>query len=47
MTMESMEIKKTLTTVLIHVILIIVSFTMLVPFAWMVLTAFNSVTEAT
>lgn len=35
------------TNVLIHVILILVSITMLVPFLWMVLTAFKSVTEAT
>lgn len=45
--MDSMETKKKLTTILIHVILIIVSITMLVPFIWMILTAFKSVTEAT
>ena len=39
--------KKKLTTVVIHVILILVSITMLVPFIWMILTAFKSVTEAT
>ena len=33
--------------VLIHVILIIVSITMLVPFLWMFLTAFKTMTEAT
>ena len=41
------ETKKKLTTILIHVILIIVSITMLVPFIWMILTAFKTVTEAT
>ena len=45
--MESMETKQKLTRVLIHVILILVSITMLVPFAWMILTAFKTVTEAT
>ena len=45
--MGSMETKKKLTTVLIHAILILVSVTMLVPFIWMILTAFKSVTEAT
>ena len=33
--------------VLIHVILILVSITMLVPFIWMILTAFKTMTEAT
>ena len=33
--------------VLIHVILILVSLTMLVPFLWMILTAFKTMTEAT
>lgn len=45
--MDNMETKKKLTTILIHVILIIVSITMLVPFIWMILTAFKTVTEAT
>ena len=45
--MDSMETKQKLTRVLIHVILILVSITMLVPFAWMILTAFKTVTEAT
>lgn len=45
--MDSMEKKEKLMRVLIHVILIIFSITMLVPFLWMVLTAFKSVTEAT
>ena len=43
--MDSMETKKKLTTILIHVILIIVSITMLVPFIWMILTAFHHFPE--
>lgn len=43
----SMKAKENFTKVLIHVILIIVSITMLVPFIWMILTAFKTVTEAT
>ena len=39
--------KENFTKVLIHVILILVSITMLVPFIWMILTAFKTVTEAT
>ncbi|MDO5136384.1 MAG: carbohydrate ABC transporter permease [Eubacteriales bacterium] len=42
-----MDAKKRMMSVLIHGILILVSITMLVPFAWMVLTAFKTVTEAT
>lgn len=42
-----MEKRRKLVNVLVHVILILVSITMLVPFLWMVLTAFKSVTEAT
>lgn len=45
--MDSMEKRRKLVNVLVHVILILVSITMLVPFLWMVLTAFKSVTEAT
>lgn len=45
--MESMEKKRKFTIVFIHIILILVSITMLVPFVWMFLTAFKSVTEAT
>lgn len=45
--MDGMETRRKLVNVLIHAILIIVSITMLVPFLWMVLTAFKSVTEAT
>lgn len=33
--------------IIIHVILIFISITMLIPFIWMILTAFKSVTEAT
>lgn len=42
-----METKAKLNSVLIHVILILVSVTMLIPFAWMILTAFKTMTEAT
>ncbi|NCB93794.1 MAG: carbohydrate ABC transporter permease [Clostridia bacterium] len=44
---KSMERNQKITRFVIHAILIAVSFTMLVPFAWMILTAFKSVTEAT
>lgn len=44
---SSMERNRKIISVVIHVILILVSLTMLIPFAWMVLTAFKSVTEAT
>lgn len=42
-----MQIKRNVTTLLIHMVLIVFSITMLVPFVWMLLTAFKSVTEAT
>lgn len=42
-----MKSKKVATNILIHLFLIVVSVTMLVPFAWMILTAFKTVTEAT
>ncbi|MEE1031539.1 MAG: carbohydrate ABC transporter permease [Ruminococcus sp.] len=42
-----MEMKQKAMNVFIHVVLIIMSFVMLVPFAWMVLTAFKTVTEST
>lgn len=45
--MDSMERKQKIIKILIHVILILVSITMLIPFLWMVLTSFKSVTEAT
>ncbi|MCI7099356.1 MAG: carbohydrate ABC transporter permease [Lachnospiraceae bacterium] len=44
--MESYETKKRLTTILIYVILFIVSFIMIVPFAWMILTALKTNQEA-
>ena len=43
----NMKAKENFTKVLIHVILILVSITMRVPFIWMILTAFKTVTEAT
>jgi len=39
-------VKKKKTNVIIHIVLIVMSTTMLVPFAWMVLTAFKTNTEA-
>lgn len=42
-----MERKEQSMALLIHVILILISITMLVPFLWMALTAFKSMTEAT
>lgn len=42
-----MESKKILFKVLLHFILIVFSITMLVPFLWMILTSFKSVTEST
>lgn len=45
--MNSMETKQKAVNMLIHLILILVSITMLIPFLWMILTAFKSVTEAT
>ena len=42
-----MEARRKFTTVIIHVILVIFSIIMMVPFLWMILTSFKSVTEAT
>ncbi len=42
-----MEKKKLFNKLLIQIILILVSITMLVPFVWMALTAFKTVTEST
>jgi len=42
-----MRAKRQFEKILIHVILIVFSIVMLVPFIWMTLTAFKSVTEAT
>lgn len=45
--MDSMLLKRRVVSTIIHLVLILVSITMLVPFIWMILTAFKSVTEAT
>ena len=45
--MESYALKKRVTQGVIHAILIVASITMLVPFLWMVLTAFKTVSEST
>jgi ABC-type sugar transport system, permease component len=42
-----MKSKETLSKMIIHVILIMLSVTMLVPFIWMILTAFKTVSEST
>ena len=42
-----MEAKQKATTALIHIILILISITMLVPFIWMILTAFKTLSEST
>lgn len=42
-----MRIRQKMVKILIHVVLILLSITMLVPFLWMILTAFKSVSEAT
>lgn len=42
-----MEGKSRFTNILIHVVLILASITMLVPFVWMILTAFKTVSEST
>ncbi len=42
-----MEAKQKATTALIHIILILISITMLVPFLWMILTAFKTLSEST
>ncbi len=47
MDFQSMKRKEQFVSIGIHIILILVSITMLVPFAWMVLTAFKTVTEST
>lgn len=45
--MDSMEKRRRFFQILIHIIMILVSITMLVPFIWMALTAFKTTTEAT
>src|SRR5699024_11614319 len=42
-----MEARRKLISVIIHIVLVLMSITMLVPFLWMILTAFKSVSEAT
>lgn len=44
---ESMKAKQRLTSIIIHAVLIFFSIIFLVPFLWMILTAFKSPTEAT
>ncbi len=45
--MESVRMKDKITRVVIHVILIIMAIIMIVPFLWMILTAFKTVAEST
>lgn len=42
-----MGVKRSFVSIFIHIILIIFSITMLVPFIWMILTAFKTVSEST
>ena len=44
---SSIERNERINSVIIQVFLILISITMLVPFVWMVLTSFKTVTEAT
>ncbi len=44
---DSMKTKQRITSVVIHAILIFFSFVMILPFAWMILTAFKTVSEST
>ncbi len=43
----SIETKEKVTTVTVHTILILMTIVMLVPFVWMILTSFKTVTETT
>ena len=45
--MDSLERNRKISSFIIHLSLVLISITMLVPFLWMVLTAFKSITEAT
>lgn len=45
--MESLERNRKISSFIIHLCLVLISITMLIPFLWMVLTAFKSITEAT
>ncbi len=47
MNTKNMKTNAMLKTTIIHIFLIICAFTMLVPFVWMILTAFKTTTEAT
>lgn len=47
MNFKSMKRREQIANISIHVILVLVSITMLVPFIWMILTAFKTVTEST
>ncbi|MDP8034451.1 carbohydrate ABC transporter permease [Pasteurella atlantica] len=47
MNIKSQKRKKTLTSILIHLFLIVFAIIMLTPFVWMILTAFKTNTEAT
>ena len=44
---RGVQFKRRMQRLLIHLILIIFSIIMIVPFVWMTLTAFKTVTEAT
>ena len=45
--MDSLERNRKISSFVVHLALVLISITMLVPFFWMVLTAFKSITEAT
>ena len=45
--MDSLERNRKISSFIIHLSLVLISITMLIPFLWMVLTAFKSITEAT
>ena len=45
--MESLERNRKISSFIIHLSLVLISITMLIPFLWMVLTVFKSITEAT
>lgn len=45
--MESLERNRKISSFIIHLSLVLISITMLIPFLWMVLTALKSITEAT
>ena len=45
--MDSLERNRKISRFIVHLTLVLISITMLIPFLWMVLTAFKSITEAT